>query len=686
MSVSNMLASSLATRLLALVLATTTVVFVGVVSFVLWRMDRNAIEQAREFSAHSQASLSQRLESEANLAAHLTKNRLKEIEESVGRFAKRSDFTKVVLTSNIIEIKRMLPLAVAEAEISALLVLDERMRLVEGLVENDDAVRSANALTRQNIIKDIQALVKNNKRENPTAFGQIIEADAGLVGALGVKGGAGLVQVMAHPIFDDFGDVFGVIVASRKLRPDEPVLQGLHSITRVGLAISHGTKIVSSAGLSDPALVIALPGLDASQLSFQNGLFYRCAPLLGPTRLCAFSSEEELKQQSDALIKISEAQAQALTVSLAIIATLAMLALGLTLFVTLRSATSPLRQIAKLISLAAKGEALTGIIGLTRRDEVGQIARALEVFQSGLAEREQLRAQQREQERIAAVRKSEEMEALARSFEGSVLSIVEQLSDASSRMQSSAATLANSSNAISGQTISAASAVNETSVNVRTMAVSTEEIAASIKRISAQTDQAWSVSEEATKKAKAGVEFMTGLDTAVSQINDVVKIISTIANQTNLLALNATIEAARAGDAGKGFAVVAGEVKALASQTAAATHEITRQINAVQDVAGCALNAIREVNTAIPRIGELSTAIARAMREQDTATGDIAKNIEQAALGVEEVNGVITEVSQAAQMNGDASGAMLATASGLQAQARTLRLEVEGFLRKIRAA
>jgi methyl-accepting chemotaxis protein len=346
----------------------------------------------------------------------------------------------------------------------------------------------------------------------------------------------------------------------------------------------------------------------------------------------------------------------------------------------------PLGRMAQATEAVAKGQTDMPIEGAGRRDEIGRMAKALVVFQGNIVETQRLRAEQLANEQRVAMEKAADMEKLAASFESSVLKVMEAVAHSSASMRERAVELSGAAHKTSQQATDVAATANQTAVNVRTVAVATDELSASVRNIAEQTANGLRLSEAANRHAEESAGIINSLDGTVQQIGDVVSVISHIASQTNLLALNATIEAARAGEAGRGFAVVANEVKALAAQTAKATDDITAKIQSVQVATTAAVQAISEIGNTLPHIAAASSVVAQAMTEQEKATREIAGNVDQAALGVENVTRVINDVAQIANGSGTAAADMLEAAEGLLEQSRFLREEVTGFLAGIRAA
>jgi methyl-accepting chemotaxis protein len=351
-----------------------------------------------------------------------------------------------------------------------------------------------------------------------------------------------------------------------------------------------------------------------------------------------------------------------------------------------RGLIRPLRAITEVMTRLATGNLAVEIPNAQRRDEVGEIARAVEVFKINAIARQRLESEQKEQDvRLAAQRKAD-TSRLADDFENAVGKIIETVSSAATGLESSARSLTATADRSQGLATVVAGASDEASDNVQSVAVATEEMTSSVNEISRQVQQSAAIANEAVDQARRTNARVSELSQAATRIGDVVELINTIAGQTNLLALNATIEAARAGDAGRGFAVVASEVKALAEQTAKATGEISQQIGAIQAATQHSVSAIKEIGNTIGRMSEISSTIAAAVEEQGAATQEISRNIQQAADGTKQVSANIADVQREASETGSASTQVLDAVQSLSQDSTRLKHEVAKFLATVRAA
>jgi methyl-accepting chemotaxis protein len=350
-----------------------------------------------------------------------------------------------------------------------------------------------------------------------------------------------------------------------------------------------------------------------------------------------------------------------------------------------RSIAGPVVAMTAAMRKLAAGDAFVEIPARDAKDEIGEMAQAVDVFKENLIRANALGAEQQAEQARKGQRQTA-IEGSIASFDQSVSHLLDALGSASNQLQSTAQSMSSTAEETSRQSTAVAAASEQATANVQTIAAATEQLAASVAEITSQVTKSSSIAAKAVEDAERSNKTIEELAQAAQHIGDVAKLITDIASQTNLLALNATIEAARAGDAGKGFAVVASEVKSLANQTSKATGDITGQIDAIQAATEQAVVAIRSVTGTIAQMNEISTRIAAAMEEQGVTTSEITRNAQQAARGTQEVSSSITSVTQAAGETGAASSQVLNSAVELGKQAATLRANVAGFLGEIRAA
>ncbi len=350
-----------------------------------------------------------------------------------------------------------------------------------------------------------------------------------------------------------------------------------------------------------------------------------------------------------------------------------------------RSITLPVKALTGTMTELAAGNLSVTVPMAANQDEIGDMARAVEVFKTNGLERRRLEAEQAAEQEVRD-RRTAKLEQLMAGFDSEVQALVSQLSSASTQMRSSAQSLSALSEQTSHQSVSVAGAAEQASANVQAVATATEELSASLEEITRRVAESATVTRHAHEEAERTNVTVATLADAADRIGTVVQLIQDIAGQTNLLALNATIEAARAGEAGKGFAVVASEVKSLANQTAKATEDIAGQVQQVQTATRDAVAAIQSITATIAKVNEISAAIAAAVEEQGAATQEIARNVQQAAMGTQDVSETITSVRAAAGETGTAASEVLSVASGVQSQSDRLTGAVGSFLVNVKAA
>ena len=374
--------------------------------------------------------------------------------------------------------------------------------------------------------------------------------------------------------------------------------------------------------------------------------------------------------------------ARMLTVGALVLCGLLCIGAGL---VVVRSVVRPLRRITASVERLAAGDLEVAVTGTDQADEIGMLARGLDVFKRSAVEAKQLEAEkaaaQANRERRTAV-----LDGLLRDFEARVTALANHLASGSTELEATARAMTGTADRTNQQANAVTRAAEEASTGVQTVASAADELTASIQEISRQVAQSASITGKAVTEAQRTDGIVRALAEGAEKIGQVVGLISDIAGQTNLLALNATIEAARAGDAGKGFAVVASEVKNLATQTSKATSEIGTQIGQIQAATKEAVEAIRGIAATITEVSTIAASIASAVEEQGSATAEIARNVQETAHATQQVTANISGVGQSANETGAAASQVLSAAGELSTHSEHLSGEVNNFVASVRAA
>lgn len=388
--------------------------------------------------------------------------------------------------------------------------------------------------------------------------------------------------------------------------------------------------------------------------------------------------EEEIEHKTKAEILLAE-------IEMLVAAGIGLVA-GFVLAVLIgRAISNPVVTMTGAMEQLAGGNLEVEIPATDRHDEIGKMAKTVQVFRDNTIRARELEAEAEAQKLRAAEERKAVMLKMADDFESSVGDVVDAVSSSATELQATAQSMSAIAEETSSQTTAVAAASEEANANVQTVAAATEELASSISEIGRQVATTSTMAKEAVDQANETRETVDALIAEAQKIDNVVKFITDIAEQTNLLALNATIEAARAGDAGKGFAVVASEVKNLATQTTKATDEISTEIAAVQDRTRNVADVIERIGKRIVEMEEIATAVASAVEQQRAATEEIAANVEQAATGTGAVSENVAGLAQASQETGAASGQVLSASSELSQNSGMLKSEVGNFVGQIRS-
>ena len=529
------------------------------------------------------------------------------------------------------------------------------------VVQSDDAVKRTSKL-----VKDLVAVQIASLRSALEVAAQTHLVTSLLSEAAVAKDTAVLV-----PMQDRFKASTDLLAKAAKTLTNKDVTEAIGQLTAYG----QGDDSLFALRTRELAAIATADRTVDENVTIQRSLDRAVAVLVG-------DAEKSMQSGSEKLV---EDLARNRMLLLIVAAVSMLVAAGIGVFYVQRRLVRRLTSVGDAMRRLSSGETDLAVPAATDRDEIGDMARSLEVFRGGEIERRQM-AERREAEQRAQRERAGNIEEMIGDFRATVTSVIGAVTENVSRMETTARTLSSIAAEADNQARAASMSSEQTSSNVRGVAGATEELGASIREISDQASQANTVVQRASEIARNADGLVGQLSSGASRIGDVVKLIRAIAEQTNLLALNATIEAARAGEAGRGFAVVASEVKTLASQTAKATEEIATQIGAIQGSTEQAVEAIRQISGVMADISGFTSTIAASVEEQSASTQEIGRNVHEAATGAKELAGNMATVTEAIDETNRSATHVLEASSALTAQAGTLQQAVDQFLERVAAA
>ncbi|MDR3494575.1 MAG: methyl-accepting chemotaxis protein [Ancalomicrobiaceae bacterium] len=353
--------------------------------------------------------------------------------------------------------------------------------------------------------------------------------------------------------------------------------------------------------------------------------------------------------------------------------------------VTVRIVRNPVTALTAVMRRLADGDTAVEAPGTGRGDEIGEMARTVEVFRAAAVEKSRLEAEAAK-EADARTAHQARIDGMIAGFRGEIEQMLVGVGGQMRRMQDVSKRLRQTASQSQQQARTAEHASSTASDSASSVAAAAEELSASVNEIAERVHRTVEVVGSASGQAAESNVRITGLAGSAARIGDVVKLIRSIAEQTNLLALNATIEAARAGDAGKGFAVVAAEVKQLADQTAKATQEIATQIDDIQAATRDAVSSIGQIADSMREVNAFTASIASAVEEQGAATAEISNSAHRASDGSEAANQAMGMLLGSAQETSESTEEVSAAATQVGEANQALTQTIDSFLQAVAAA
>ena len=503
---------------------------------------------------------------------------------------------------------------------------------------------------------------------------------------------AGLpVGFASAPLFDKDGGRAGVLIFQISGEPIDAIMQQASGMGETGDSVLIGADLVARSNMrqsSEPTMLrktidheparAALDGASGTMMiRYQDHeMIMGYVPLKFAGARFAVVSEQDEKE---ALAGIADLT---MTLVLAGLASIVIIGAGALLFGN--RVGSALQRISDDMKEVASGDLDHAVGSLERGDEIGEMARSLEIFRDNAKEVRRLQEQQEENEREVAEERARSMRELADRFEQEIGQLVQTITSGVAGLDHQAGALSEQAAESTTQVATVASAAEEAAVSMQTIAAAADQMSNSVREIAGRMDDSARVAKEAAQRTQETDQEVTALAERAETIGEIVALISDIAEQTNLLALNATIEAARAGDAGRGFAVVASEVKNLATQTAKATEEISQQIRAVQSATGGAVDSIKAIRGTIETIDQSSASVVAAVEEQSATTREIARNVQEAASGANEISKSSIGMNQTASATNESVQAVLGATRDLARQSDELGDHIRKFVEGIR--
>ena len=665
------------------VLVTATIAFSSSTALTLLRLDQGLARQAEQLGRLSESKLSEEL----NGQAKLLRVRVEALFNTVGRrlesMAQQADVARAISSGNVVEITELVGRAARTGDIDGVLVVDSKLRVFGADRYHVDIVAANRALLSHPLGKEIVPILEHNDRKRPRILKKAVAITSDMVGAIGANGTAPLAVLFVEPIFDDFGDVFAALIGHRTLKAQEAVLQEFSELEGAGVLVLANGQPISSAGIMDASVTLA-PSQGSSLLRTSDGEYWsQCADVYSDWRICSLARTSELHTLRDEMVRIGEMEGAALVRWLFGAALVSLVVFGVIMLWTSRRITRPLARITEAVIGVARGDWKTEVSGANRRDEVGDIARAVVVLQRSLEERDRLRSDALFAETVS--KRRETLEDAIRRFDRLMRSMLLSVSDCVETMDETARELARMSSVAEGEAAEAAFVSQNTVSNVSTVRSATEHLSASISETASRLKETAEAITATNTVARSAALTAEGLIDTTADIDNVVRAVGQIAAQINTVALNATIHASRAGEAGGNFSAVVADMRQLADQIAKENAVVAERMSRMRGANGEAATAVRGVGQRLDMLLRQTMTVTLAMERQDAVTRQIVDGMAAAANGSVNVSTSVSRLKTTIEEAREASMKVVSKAAEMADEAHRLDSTVKSFLREVTA-
>lgn len=673
--------SSLSTRLVVAVLATASVAFTTSVGLTVWRLDHGLDRQAQELARLSEEKLGKELDGEARLARARVETLFTESGRRLEGIAQRADVVKAVSSANDVAISELLRRAASTADIDGILVVDAKLRVFGADRADVDLTATNRILNEHPIAKDILPLLTDNDRRHPNVLRRTVALTDDLAAAIGAKEQAPLAVVIVEPIFDDFGDVFAALIGYRALRMLEPTLIEFAKLEDAGLIVLSEDQMISSTVAENVPLTVE-PVDNSTLLRTKDRAYWsRCGDLFAAWRICALAPVSELHILRDELVRVGEIEGRSLTRWLFVFAILSLTLFAAITLLMARRISRPLAQITDAVRAVARGDWKSEVTGLARKDEVGDIARAVLVLQRSLEERDRLRTDVAAAESVK--KRREALEDAIRRFDRVMRSVLLSVSDCVETMDETAKELARMSAVAEGEAAEAAFVSEHTVSNVSTLRSATQQLSMSISETAAQIKQTADVLSMGTNAARSATGNAEQFVQSAHDVDAVVRTVDDLAAQINAVALNATIQASRSGQ-GR-FDGVVSDITSLAERISAANGDMTGRMSSFRSATDEAAGSVRAIAQKLDFVLGQTRTIALAVERQDAVTREIVESMSAAASGTLNVSSSVERLKTTIEEARSASMKVVTKATDMADEAHRLDSTVKSFLREVTA-